>query len=349
MNAEAPFEDVEAVVAEPLKFKAKLALGEDTYTSLRSGRKIRELWEVLGAAGGGAAVAGSSAVATTFFAPAGFWGLLGLGTAVTPFGWVIAAAVVSGGAAYGIQKALNGATASRVTVVPKFINTPIDALGVSLFDLMAPLAMKLALMDGTISEEERASIKRYLTDQWGYDPAFVDAGLAHIEGVIDGFTIGDIAARLANFQKGNPDCNYEKMCEDIVAFLGELSEADGIVDERKELALQEVQRVFAEAGKSAFAVSMEELRQNVAERLSEGTVKAREAMTTIVASDAYARAEASAEKAKQAFGDGALHVAQGLESAARTVGNQAARTAIESASRVLGKLGERFKRPSSDK
>lgn len=347
MDAEKAFENVEAVVAEPLKFKAKLALGEDTYLSLRSGRKIREFTELLGAAGGGAAVASSTAVATTFFAPAGFWGLLGLGTAVTPVGWVIAAAVVSGGAVYGIQRALSGASDSRVTVVPKFINTPIDALGVSLFDLMAPLALKLAHLDGAISEEERTSVKRYLTDQWGYGETFVDAGLAHIESAIDGFTIGDIATRLANFQKGNPDCNYEEMCKDIVGFLGELTEEDGIVDERKELALQEVQRVFAEAGKSAFAVSVEELRQNVAERLSEGTVKAREAMTTIVQSDAYKRAAVDAEKAKQSLGDKALLIAKGLESASRAVTNEATRSAVESASRALGKLGARFKRPTS--
>lgn len=40
-------DDVEQVVAEPLHFKAKLAIGENAYTSLRTVNRLRELWDVL--------------------------------------------------------------------------------------------------------------------------------------------------------------------------------------------------------------------------------------------------------------------------------------------------------------
>jgi len=92
------FHDIECVVAEPLKFKAKLGIGEDAYTSLRLKNAVFEMWDVAGVAYTAAGVAKSAAVASAFFAPSGFLAAIGFGaTAVTPVAWVVAAAVVSGG------------------------------------------------------------------------------------------------------------------------------------------------------------------------------------------------------------------------------------------------------------
>lgn len=92
-----PFSEVTQVIAEQLRFKAKLAIGENAYTTLKLKNKLADFWEISGAVGTGAAVAQSTVIASTFFAPGGLVGLLGLGTAVTPIGWVIGAAVISGG------------------------------------------------------------------------------------------------------------------------------------------------------------------------------------------------------------------------------------------------------------
>ena len=60
------FESIENIVAEPLKFKAKLNIGEDAYTSLRVKNKVFEAWDAAGVAVTAAAVAKSSTVATAF-------------------------------------------------------------------------------------------------------------------------------------------------------------------------------------------------------------------------------------------------------------------------------------------
>ena len=159
------FQDIETIVSEPLNFKAKLAIGEAAYTSLKLKNAVVQAWDVAGVATTAAVVTKSSVVATTFFAPTGFMAALGIGTAVTPIGWVIAAGVVTGGAWMGVTRYLKKASASRVTVIPNFINTPLDVLALGLFDLLAPLALKVAEVEGRIDNPERKLINTYFVKE----------------------------------------------------------------------------------------------------------------------------------------------------------------------------------------
>ena len=83
------FQNVDNIIVEPLKFKLKLAIGEDAYTSLRVKNAVVQAWDVAGVAATAAVVAKSSVVASTFFAPTGWLAAIGIGTAVTPIGWVV--------------------------------------------------------------------------------------------------------------------------------------------------------------------------------------------------------------------------------------------------------------------
>lgn len=113
------FEGVTEVVADNLRFKRKLAIGEDAYTSIKVGRALSTIWDVGGVAATGAGVASSSAIASTFFASSGILASIGIGAvATTPVGWVVAAAVVSGGAYFGVSRAIGRYAKSRVEVIP---------------------------------------------------------------------------------------------------------------------------------------------------------------------------------------------------------------------------------------
>ena len=57
------FQDVETIVSEPLNFKAKLAIGEDAYTSLKVKNAAFQAWEVAGVATTAVVVATGVAVA----------------------------------------------------------------------------------------------------------------------------------------------------------------------------------------------------------------------------------------------------------------------------------------------
>jgi len=242
-------EGVRSVIADSLRFKAKLAIGEDAYTSLRVAKSAREAWDTIGMAATGAMVAKSSLVASTFFAPSWAMGLLGIGAATTPIGWVALAAVVSAGGWIGVSKLYKNVAGGRVTVIPDFINTPMDVLAVGIFDLLAPLALKVAIVDGSIHESERACIKKHFANDWGFDPLFVEQGLSLFESKLTEYSIKEVTQFLAEFQKSNPDCNFEEMSKDVLVLIREVIESDGKIDEREELALEKIESIFNQANK----------------------------------------------------------------------------------------------------
>jgi len=244
------FQGIDAIVAEPLKFKVKLAIGEDAYTSLRVKNAVVQVWDVAGVATTAAVVAKSSVVASTFFAPSGLLAAIGIGAAVTPIGWVVAAGVVSGGAWFGITRHLKKASASKVTVVPNFINTPLDVLALGLFDLMVPLALRVAAADdGCIDATRRQQIDDYFVGEWGYDASFVDAGIRHIEASLGELSVRDLAQTMAEFASQHRDCNFKMMSQEILDFLRHIVTLDGGVEARDEQAIVEIENIFKSANR----------------------------------------------------------------------------------------------------
>ncbi|SEK93665.1 hypothetical protein SAMN05216359_10440 [Roseateles sp. YR242] len=221
------FEGIHEVVAEPLKFKAKLAIGEDAYASLRMINRTREVWDVLGAAGAGAAVAKSGMVASV------------LGASATPLGWVAFAALASGGACYGLYRLLGNTKGERVIEIPKYLNTPLDTLGLALFDLIAPLSLRLAAIDGAIETEERRFLINHLVKDWGLGRPFVEQAVQAVELRIGDASLDVIAAEGAEFLRMNPDCNHQAIVDDLAVFLRSMLEAAG------PLSLQETQALDA--------------------------------------------------------------------------------------------------------
>lgn len=244
---------VTQVVAEPLRFKAKLAIGENAYASLRMINRTREIWDVVGAAGAGAAVAKSSLVASTFFAPSGLLGALCIGAATTPIGWVAFAALASGGACYGLYRWLGDTKGSRVIEIPKFLNTPLDTLGLALFDLIAPLALRLAAVDGRIEAAEREALVAHLVDEWGLDAAFVAQAVAQIEPGITQGSVEEMATELSTFLHANPDCNHPAIAADLGQFLRKLLEAGGPLTPAEEDALAVALKLLLEAPDTALS------------------------------------------------------------------------------------------------
>ena len=236
------------VVADPLRFKQRLRIGDDAYAILRAKKRIVDVWDTAGAAATGAGVASSSFVAGTFFAPTGLMASLGLaGAAVTPIGWVVAAGVIAGGGYYGLARLMNSGTSSLTDTIPKFINTPIDILGAGLLDLYAALAVRVSAVDGDINQRELDAVLDHLAGDWGYDRAFAEQTLTVLVSNADHIRIKPVAIELAQFLEANPDCSAEIMLGEVLEFLRELVVADGAVDEREEFAIDAIETTFRDA------------------------------------------------------------------------------------------------------
>jgi hypothetical protein len=175
-----------------------------------------QVWDVAGVATSAAVVAKSSVVASTFFAPSGFLAAIGIGTAVTPIGWVIAAGVVTGGAWFGITRHLKKASASRVTVA------------------------------------ERKLIHDYFVKKWGYDPKFVAEGIRYIESNLSGLSIRGLAQTIADFTSENRDCNFEMMSQEILGFLRNIVAVDSKIAARDEKAIENIEAIFNSTNKFSF-------------------------------------------------------------------------------------------------
>ncbi len=226
---------VDEVVADPLRFKAKLAIGEAAYASLRMINRGREVWDVLGAAGAGAAVAKTGMVASL------------LGASATPIGWVAFAALASGGACYGMYRLLSSTKGDRVIEIPKYLNTPLDTLGLALFDLIAPLSLRLAAVDGAIEAAERQYLVDHLIDDWGLNRAFVEQSVAAVEARLGGSDLAAMAAEGAEFLHLNPDCNHAAIAKDLGVFMRGMLEAGGPLTPAEAEALDTVVRLLATA------------------------------------------------------------------------------------------------------
>lgn len=256
-------DDVDQVVSDPLRFKAQLAIGEDAYVSLRVVNRMRELWDVLGAAGTGAAVAQSSLIAGTFFTPSGLLGMLGIGAAATPIGWVAFAAIASGGACYGMYRLLGQSKGSRVIEIPRYLNTPLDALGLALFDLLAPMAIRLAAVDGVVSKAERDRLIQHLVEDWGLAQDFVAQAIRLIEPNAVTGSLEVMAQEAATFLHANPDCNHASIAKEYVEFLRELLEIDGDITPEEHSALDLLSVQLKNAPHSALTQQWLKAREQV--------------------------------------------------------------------------------------
>lgn len=241
------------VVAEPLRFKRRLRIGRKAFRTLQAKDLLQDTWDTVGVAWTGAAIAKSSVVATTFFAPTGIAAWLGLVTAATPVGWVVAAAVASGGMYYGATR-MWARDGRFIDEIPKFISTPLDLLAVDIFRLTGLLALKVAMADGYLDHHERTVIRDHFVDDWGYDERFVDAELTELQGATNEVSLDDLTRRLKEFQSANPDCNGPAMQKELLGFVEELVRANGVLHPQKVAALHLFRIMIGQSQKKSGSV-----------------------------------------------------------------------------------------------
>jgi hypothetical protein len=168
--------------------------------------------------------------------------------------------------------------------------------------------MQMAKSDGFVHDAERETIAQHFADDWGFDAAYVAAGLRIIESQADVGRVTDLAKALATFQRANPDCNPRAMQDELMKFLREVSEADGIINPREERALAAIDAVFKS---ERAAVSRSTARRTrLAAITVRDTVGRSAASAGVTVEDATKTLGSSLEKAAVAIRVGAAEVAK---------------------------------------
>lgn len=239
------------LVDDPLRFKAKLHIGNDAFQVLNRAENFGTMFATGSAS---AAIMSSSYIASAFFGK-GLLFSLGLATAATPVGWVLGAGIGGAGLAFGIKRKLSNTSKGRVIVVPKYINTPIDLLASRLTELMIPIALKVAYADRNIQEVEINKILNYFSNEWGLNKELVkqviDDNMEHVGKL----RYKDLTSSIIAFTEENKDCNQKEMCKDLLKFVEEISASDGDICEREKIELDYLRRALLPTSGSKLGVN----------------------------------------------------------------------------------------------
>ena len=240
------FNEDEIIIANDLKFKAALGIGEKAFKSMYVRENLTTFSEALGVGTAVSGVANTVIIGSFFgFSTSGFLGTGLLATAATPgLNVIIAAGVISAGLYVGVSRLITKDKDSKVMVVPKFINTPLDLLATSLAGFFVPLGLKIGLADGVLEPIEEKKLKRFLIDEWGYAESFIDKMITSATEKENLMSYKDLIRSFSEFIKKNEDCDEREIVDSIMRLLKQITEADGTVDEKEEIELSYIKSIL---------------------------------------------------------------------------------------------------------
>lgn len=234
------FSETQSVIDDEFKFKAKLGIGDEHFQYLNNAKNLIGFSESIA---GGIGVGGVTAVAWYSTLGVGSKLLLGVGIASSPVGWFIGAATVGAAGIYGLkkfhEKTMGKAENELVTKVPKFLNTPLDLLGLSLANIILPPSIKIACSDGNFCESEKKKISDYFVKQWGFNSEFIGKLIQTQETTLDQFSYKEYAETLKQVCENTSEFKFDNLIDEILPLLNEIMIADGTVHhaEEQELAI----------------------------------------------------------------------------------------------------------------
>lgn len=233
------FDNVQAVIEDDFQFKKKLNIGDEHFTYLNNAKNLADFGEsVLGGIG----VGGVTAAAWYTSLGLGGKALLTLGLISQPIGWIVGAGALGVAGIFGLKKAkdifIKKSEDELMTKVPKYLNTPLDLLGLSIATLMMPVSIKMAQADGDFSEIEKEQILKYFVDEWGYNLDFINILMQAQETKLENFSYKEYGKTIKSVCSKTSELKLDQLTEEILDFQKEIILMDGRIHpkEEKELA-----------------------------------------------------------------------------------------------------------------
>jgi hypothetical protein len=230
--------EIKIILDNRISFKYKLNLNQDDYDYLNNAKNLHEFAEALiaGAAGAGIVYGG-------FMAGLGVLGQIGLGIGLisNPIGWMALAAGGAGAAAYGARQLSKKADEKAYDKLPKYIKTPLDTLAENLINLFLPVCIKIALVDGKFTEDEKKTIINYLSTHWGYNRNYIENKLEENYKIINKFKYSDVNKIAKYISKETNGLEIETINNEIIKIIKELINTNSSHRSEKEKHLKQLE------------------------------------------------------------------------------------------------------------
>ena len=147
----------------------------------------------------------------------------------------------------GVSKIFESSKDDGLVVIPKYINSPIDILAVSLIELILPIGLKLAAIDGHIDKLERDAILNHFVKVWGYNRLFVERMISAYELSLEDVSVAALVNDIMKYTQENDDCDYQKIKQTYINFMKAIANADGILDENEGRMIADLEQAFTRA------------------------------------------------------------------------------------------------------
>lgn len=283
-------EEPERVVADSQQFRLKLGIGVDAYKTLS---KICDLSPMLS---GGAMASGAGFLGLQ--GTAGAFAFIGFGS--TPIGWVALAGVAGAGVFYGGSQLLKKARKGAVQEIPKYLNSPIDVIASSILSFIAPIAFKLAKLDGVVSQAEREFVSQYFVNEWGFDEKYVNSQLDTLIDSADEIDFDKVSNKI-NELVTSGDVNKDELIKQVVELSEKLCQIDQSEHDETEVQLQALKQalMYGQSEWQTMATQHAEKLQAQAKEAASSTLEQLNTMGSFIAEKSKVLAENSAEMSKQ--------------------------------------------------
>ena len=219
-------DELDKIIDNDLKFKQKLKIGDSAFKYLKTAKNLKNIGEASATGAGIAAITGAG-----WYMSMGVLGKFALaaGLATTPVGWIAGAGAAGALGVLGLKKMFGKVGEKTMDNIPKFLGTPLDAVALSVSQIIFPPAIRIACVDNDFCSAERDVIQTYFTNEWGYNNNYVNKTIdlySQKTSAIDYRLFKDMLNKICSTTK---ELKKDKIINDLLSFLEDVIRADGKV------------------------------------------------------------------------------------------------------------------------
>ena len=154
-------------------------------------------------------------------------------------GWTPGALTVLKAGGFDAETTFKDAEKLSLNVCPVQTSSLLETLSWLVLEFLTFPCLKIAYADSEFSATERRIIIKLFTEEWGYNPEFVDKFISQVESRLGYFTYKRFTDNLKEISRLFPEINYEEMRDDLKSIIRKVIMADDKIHPNEQQQLDE--------------------------------------------------------------------------------------------------------------